>query len=99
MREICIDIIYFMTSDGKTTYRYENPDLRWLRRMFLDEADNVIVCGGEPNNSENCGKETWNFSSSKDVVKNPRSAAQRHADDTMILGCLNDTLLFVNFRN
>ena len=89
-----------LTSGGKIVYQYRDDELKAPSGLFVDDNDNVIVCG-------DCGsrsivqviaaagkKHNTMLSSVKDGIFNPRCVGFRPNDGTLAFGCsLSDILL------
>lgn len=86
--------------DGNVVYQYSDKHLKATRAVYVDDKDNVLVCGEESNNlyiiDEN-GKKKSILLTSIDGIQSPRSVAYRHTDDTIVVGC-RDTNTFYAFR-
>lgn len=88
----------FFKSDGTTPYLYKDPDLKWPRGFCLDGDDNAIVCDNVSHNVQIItaeGNLHKIFLRDVDGIKSPMSVAYRHKDNTVVVGCENQNVLFV----
>ena len=83
--------------DGKMVYQYQDQGLKYPLGIFVDTAGNSLVCGY---NSHNVivitadGRKHGELLTSKDVRK-PWSIDYRPEDQTLIVGCNDNSKLFV----
>ena len=82
-----------MTGDGNINYQYKHDDLKWLRGLFVDAGDNVLVCENYSRTLQVItadGSKHETLLSSSDLQQQTYSVAYRDCDNTLVVGCLND---------
>ena len=83
--------------DGKMVYQYEDKELERPEGIYVDSAGNSLVCG---TNSHNVvvitanGKKHGELLTSKDI-ESPRCIDYRPEDNTLIIGCCNNSKLYI----
>ena len=90
-------IIYCMTSDGNIIYQYKDDDLRLPEALFVDAGDNIFVCGSNSHNVQVItadGRKYGTLISVSDGIRLPYSIAFREADNTLVVGCLDQNNIF-----
>ena len=88
------DIVSCMMSDGTVVYQYKDEKLRKPTGVCVDGVGNVIVCGYGSDNIQVIradGTKCCTLLTSQDGVSGPCSVAYRQSDNTIIIGCLNDS--------
>ena len=92
------DTVSCLMSDGTVVYRYKDEDLRKPRGVCVDGGGNIIVCGRRSHNVQVIradGTKCCTLLTSQDGVSGPYSVAYRESDNTLILGCDNNSNLLV----
>ena len=88
------DTVSCMMSNGTVVYQYKDEKLRGPAGVCVDGGGNVIVCGYYSDNVQVIradGTKCCTLLTSQDGVSNPYSVAFRQSDNTIIIGCLNDS--------
>ena len=92
------DTVSCLMSDGTVVYQYKDEKLRAPAGVCVDGGGNVIVCGNYSDNVQVIradGTKCCTLLTSQDGVSRPCSVAYRQSDNTLILGCYNNTNLLV----
>ena len=87
----------FQLDDGKMVYQYEDKELRSPDGIYVDSVGNSIVCGTGSHNVVVItadGRKHGELLTNKDI-KWPKCVDYRPEDNTLIVGCENNTRLFV----
>ena len=90
-------IISCMTPDGNIIYQYKDDDLRWPEALFVDAGDNIFVCEMNSHKVQVItaeGRKYGTLISADDGIRRPFSIAFREADNTLVVGCLNQNNIF-----
>ena len=90
-------VVYCITANGKTVYKYTDKELRKPRGLCVDEENNVIVCGRLTNNIQiltAAGKNHKTLFSSERIW-NPESVAFRTTDSVLVVSSETSGKLFV----
>lgn len=91
-----------LSSTGEVIFTYSDPELRWPKGVYVDSADNTIVCGDYSNNlhviSAN-GKKHRILLTSDDGVHYPISVAYRQSDATLVIGSEFENVLVFKLEN
>ena len=84
--------------DGKMVYQYEDKEqLKRPNGIYVDSAGNSLVCGSGSDNVVVItadGRKHGELLTSKDIT-NPRCIDYRPEDNTLIVGCFDNSKLFV----
>ena len=85
------DTVICLAMDGSTTciYQYTDKDLKGLKGVYCDDADNVLVCGYGSNNVhmiEANGHKAGTLLSAKNDLKESISIAFRESDNILLVG-------------
>ena len=93
------DVIHVscFTLDRRKVFQFEDKALKGPYGIYVNADGNSIVCGSDSNNVVVItadGRKYREFLSSKDISK-PRSIALRPEDDTLLVGCVNNSKCFV----
>ena len=91
------DIVYCITSDGKTVYKYTDNELSKPRGICVDEKNNVIVCGRLSYNIQvitAAGKKLKTLLSGERIGY-PECVAFRPTDGSLVFSSETSDTLFV----
>ena len=94
----CRDTVTCMDQDGTVVYHYKDPELRWPGGLYVDDEDNVIVCGYNSDNIHivtSAGERSSIILTGDDGIYGPRSVAYRRSDNTLIVGSESYENLYV----
>ena len=83
--------------DGKMVYQYKDKELITPFGIYVDSAGNSLVCGWTSHNVVVItadGRKHGELLTSKDI-RNPRCIDYRPEDNTLIIGCEDNSKLFV----
>ena len=83
--------------DGKMVYQYQDKELKWPNGIYVDSEGNSLVCGWKSHNVVVItadGRKHGELLTSKDI-RNPRCIDYRPEDNTLIVGCVDSSKLFV----
>ena len=83
--------------DGKMVYQYQDQGLKRPNGIYVDTAGNSLVCGTDSHNVVVLtadGRKHGELLTSKDVTQ-PRCIDYRPEDQTLIVGCNDNSKLFV----
>lgn len=86
-----------LKTDGSIIFQFEDEDLKRPNGIYVDSEGNSLVCG---TNSSNVivvtadGAKHRELLTSKEITK-PRSIAFRSEDDTLLIGCEENSNLFI----
>ena len=83
--------------DGKMVYQYEDKELRVPNGIYVDSAGNSLVCDTDSHNVVVItadGRKHGELLTSKDI-RYPQCIDYRPEDNTLIVGCLDNSKLFV----
>ena len=87
-----------LTSAGKIVYQYRDDDMKWPRGLFVDDNDNLIVCGLSSRKVQvitSAGRKHKALLLSEDGIYEPRYVSFRPSDGTLIVcGCSNNILAY-----
>ena len=85
-----------MLFDGKSVYSYQDSALVFGGGMFVDDGENVLVCGYSSNNVhviDKDGKRIKILLSAEDGSQYPRSITVRQTDNTLVVGGHTNNIL------
>ena len=74
---------------GRTLYRYEKMELKKAQGIYVDDEDNVLVCGYESNNIhvlDTTGRRIKMLLTEKDGLQFPHCICFRPSDGTLVVG-------------
>ena len=83
--------------DGKIVYQYEDMELKSPNGIYVDSVGNSFVCGTDSHNVfaiSADGRKHGELLTPKDL-KQPKCIDYRPTDNTLIVGCFNNSKLFV----
>ena len=83
--------------DGKIVYQYQDKGLKWPFGIYVDTAGNCLVCGSESDNVVVItadGRKHRQLLTPNDI-REPRCIDYRPEDQTLIVGCVDNSKLFV----
>ena len=83
--------------DGKMVFKYQDKQLSTPLGIYVDSAGNSLVCGTDSNNVVVItadGRKHGELLTSKDT-RNPKCIDYRPEDNTLIVGCRENSKLFV----
>ena len=83
--------------DGKMVYQYKDEELRAPYGIYVDSAGNSLVCNSDSDNVVVItadGRKHGELLTSKDIT-DPQCIDYRPEDNTLIVGCNDNSKLFV----
>ena len=83
------DTVSCLMSDGIVVYQYKDEKLRGPEGVCVDGGGNVIVCGYGSDNVQVIRADGTKCCTL--LTSHPCSVAYRQSDNTIIIGCLNDS--------
>ena len=92
------DTVSCLLSDGTVVYQYKDAELKGPGGVCVDGGGNVIVCGHHSNNVQVIradGTKCCTLLTSQDGVSDPYSVAYRQSDNTIIVGCYDNSNILV----
>ena len=92
------DTVSCLLSDGTVVYQYKDEELRGPHGVCVDGGGNVIVCGMYSHNVQVIradGTKYCTLLTSQDGVSDPWSVAYRQSDNTIIVGCYDNSNILV----
>ena len=84
--------------DAQMVYQYSNPDLHGLKGIYVDEGDNVVVCGRDTDNVyivSSDGKEHKTILPLNKAIPQPCCVAYRPKDRTLLVGSYKTSTLSI----
>ena len=90
--DVATDTVSCLTGDGNIVYQYRDKELKWLRGLFVDDYDNVIVCGYDSNTVQvitSAGEKHKTLLSKKEGILNPQCVSFRPSDETLVVYCFS----------
>ena len=91
--ECSTDTVSCLTSDGKIVYQYSDDELKGPQGLFVDDSDNVSVCGLLSNTVQVItapGEKHSTLLSREDGISDPNCVSFRPSDGTLVVGNNSD---------
>lgn len=89
-----------LTSEGHMVYQYKDRDLKGPRGIYVDDEDNIIVCGKESSTVQvvtAAGKKHKTLLTAFDfgIIENPCPVAYRCTNRSLIIGFYGQNELYM----